>query len=70
MLIQNIDESREGGLGGTTMEEVSDLQKLYRESKQRFDSDDEFKRKAREAVTALQGGKPLYVEVSKDISQG
>ena len=66
MLIQHISESREGGLtgsGGTTVEEVADLQALYRASKQRFDEDEGFKKRAREAVTQLQGGNPSYVQV-------
>ena len=70
MLIQHIDESREGGLagqGGTTIEEVSDLQQLYRNSKKRFDVDAEFKRKARESVKELQSGNPLYVKVCRII---
>ncbi|KAL8448142.1 hypothetical protein Emed_003955 [Eimeria media] len=33
---------------------IGDLQKLYRAAKVRFDSDEEFKKKAREAVVALQ----------------
>ena len=67
MLIQNIAETREGGLtgnGGTTVEEVSDLQKLYRESKERFDQDQEFKTRARNSVTQLQGGNPEHVQVA------
>ena len=65
MLIQHIDESREGGLAGTTVEEVSDLQTLYRNSKKRFDEDGDFKQRAREAVKQLQGGNQLYVQASK-----
>lgn len=64
MLIQHIDESREGGLAGTTVEDVSNLQELYRSSKQRFDTDDTFKTKARESVRELQSGNTLYVEVT------
>ena len=63
MLIQHISESREGGLAGTTVEEVADLQALYRASKQRFDEDEGFKKRAREAVTELQRGNPSYVQV-------
>ena len=72
MLIQNIKESRENGLAGTTVEEVSNLQELYRHSKQRFDSDEAFKTRARESVKELQGGNPLYVEASfcRQTSQG
>lgn len=54
MLIQYMKE-REGGLGEGE-EAVADLMKLYRESKAKFDEDDAFKTRAREAVTRLQGG--------------
>ena len=63
MLIQNIAETREGGLAGTTVEDVADLQTLYRKSKERFDLDEEFKARARHSVTKLQGGNELYVQV-------
>ena len=64
MLIQYITETREGGLEGReAAEEVSDLQTLYRASKKRFDEDDDFKTRAREAVRELQGGNPAYVQV-------
>ena len=33
---------------------IGDLQKLYRAAKQKFDSDEGFKQKAREAVVKLQ----------------
>lgn len=65
MLIQHIDESREGGLaghGGTTVEEVSNLQELYRNSKKRFDDEPDFKTRARASVRELQSGNPLYVQ--------
>jgi len=63
MLIQHIAETRPGGLEGTTTEEVSDLQKLYKESKARFDADEEFKARARAAVTRLQSGDKEFEEV-------
>lgn len=63
MLIQHIAETRPGGLEGTTVEEVADLQKLYKESKARFDADEEFKGCAREAVTRLQSGDKQFEEV-------
>lgn len=63
MLIQHIEESREGGLAGTTTEEVADLQALYRAAKKRFDEEDDFKTRAREAVTQLQSGNPLHIQV-------
>jgi hypothetical protein len=39
------------------------LQVLYRAAKQRFDEEDDFKTRAREAVTELQGGRPEYLQV-------
>ncbi len=62
MLIEHISDTR-NGLTGTTTEEVSDLQKLYKESKARFDADDDFKARARAAVTRLQSGEQEYLEV-------
>ena len=64
MLIQHIAETRPGGLHGTTTEDVSDLQALYKASKQRFDAEEDFKARAREAVTRLQSGDPEFEEVS------
>lgn len=64
MLIQNIAETRPGGLQGTTTEDVSDLQALYKASKQRFDNEENFKARAREAVTRLQSGDTEFKEVS------
>ena len=61
MLIQNIAESRDGGLEAATDEDVGDLQVLYKASKKRFDADEDFKARAREAVTRLQGGEPAVV---------
>ena len=61
MLIQNIAELREGGLDAAVDEDVADLQALYKASKKRFDEDADFKTRAREAVTRLQGGEPAYV---------
>ena len=58
MLIQHIAESREGGLDAATDEDVSDLQALYKASKKRFDAEEDFKARARAAVTNLQGGDP------------
>lgn len=63
MLIQHIAETRPGGLQGTTTEDVSDLQTLYKASKQRFDAEPDFKARAREAVTRLQSGDAEFEEV-------
>jgi arginyl-tRNA synthetase len=62
MLIQHIAETRPGGLQGTTTEEVADLQALYKASKKRFDDEEDFKARAREAVTRLQSGDPEFLE--------
>jgi arginyl-tRNA synthetase len=58
MLIQYMAEKREGGLEATSEEDVADLQVLYRAAKARFDEEEDFKTRAREAVTRLQGGDP------------
>lgn len=62
MLIQYISEKRPEGLNAASDEDVSDLQILYRAAKQRFDEEEDFKVRSREAVTQLQSGKPEYVE--------
>jgi hypothetical protein len=51
-------ELRPEGLGaeGGKDEDVSDLMELYRTAKKRFDVEDDFKTRAREAVTRLQSG--------------
>ncbi|CAL8469338.1 g8879 [Coccomyxa elongata] len=69
MLIQHIAETRPGGLHGTTTEDVSDLQALYKASKQRFDAEEDFKARAREAVTRLQSGDPEFEETWKRICE-
>ncbi|XP_026193681.1 arginine--tRNA ligase, cytoplasmic [Cyclospora cayetanensis] len=46
---------------------IGDLQVLYRASKERFDRDEEFKAKAREAVVALQSGDPTALQLWKAI---
>ncbi|KAF8073007.1 Arginine--tRNA ligase [Scenedesmus sp. PABB004] len=56
MLIEHMAELRPGGLAESRDEDVADLQVLYRAAKKRFDEDDDFKGRAREAVTRLQSG--------------
>jgi len=56
MLIQYMAEKRPEGLNGTTDEDVADLQVLYRAAKERFDKEEDFKTRAREAVTRFQSG--------------
>ena len=53
MLIEHMSELRPEGLGeeGGREEDVSDLMALYRAAKQRFDEDEDFKTRSREAVT-------------------
>ena len=62
MLIEHIADKC-GGVTGTAMLEVSELQKLYKESKARFDKDKAFKARAQAAVTRLQSGESEYLEV-------
>ncbi|KAF5828098.1 tRNA synthetases class I (R)-domain-containing protein [Dunaliella salina] len=57
MLIQHMSELTPSADGGATGDEsISDLMELYRAAKKRFDEDEGFKQRAREAVTALQSG--------------
>ncbi|GIL58748.1 hypothetical protein Vafri_13730 [Volvox africanus] len=61
MLIEHMADARQarvaaGGEDKDMDEDVSDLQELYRAAKKRFDEEEEFKARAREAVTRLQGG--------------
>jgi arginyl-tRNA synthetase len=56
MLIQFITELRPEGLNAATDEDVADLQVLYKAAKKRFDEEEEFKTRSREAVTRLQSG--------------
>ncbi len=56
MLIQFITELRPEGLNAATDEDVADLQVLYKAAKKRFDDEEDFKTRSREAVTRLQSG--------------
>lgn len=58
MLIQFMAEKRPEGLNAATEEDVADLQVLYKAAKLRFDEEEDFKTRAREAVTRLQSGDP------------
>ncbi len=58
MLIQHMAETHAGGLEAVGDADVADLQALYKASKKRFDAEEDFKARAREAVTRLQGGDP------------
>lgn len=69
MLIEYMAEQRPGGLAEARDEDVSDLQVLYRASKARFDEDEEFKKRARDAVTRLQGGDELSVAAWRRICE-
>ncbi|EFJ40444.1 hypothetical protein VOLCADRAFT_108162 [Volvox carteri f. nagariensis] len=63
MLIEHMADARRlrvaaGGEDKDMDEDVADLQELYRAAKKRFDEEEEFKTRAREAVTRLQSGDP------------
>ena len=58
MLIQFMTEKRPEGLNAASDEDVADLQVLYKAAKVRFDEEQDFKGRAREAVTRLQSGDP------------
>ncbi|KXZ44683.1 hypothetical protein GPECTOR_63g12 [Gonium pectorale] len=64
MLIEHMADTRKarvaaGGEDKDADEDVADLQELYRAAKKRFDEEEEFKTRAREAVTRLQSGDPV-----------
>ncbi len=52
MLLTYLDET------GDDSDDLADLENFYRAAKQRFDADDDFKTRSREAVVGLQGGDP------------
>ena len=54
MLIQELNENFPDFL--TKTPDITDLESFYKNSKARFDSDEVFKKKARENVTKLQSG--------------
>lgn len=58
MLIQFMEEKRPGGLNAVQDEDVADLQVLYKAAKERFDKEEDFKLRSREAVTRFQAGDP------------
>ena len=56
MLLEHMSDERGGNLAAAAEEDVSDLMALYRAAKARFDADEDFKQRSREAVTRLQSG--------------
>eukprot|EP00210_Caulerpa_lentillifera_P005575 g5332.t1 len=64
MLIQLMMDRQQDGIKIEGVEEgsedIKDLQVLYRAAKQRFDEDEDFKTRARLAVTKLQSGEESY----------
>lgn len=62
MLIAYMQEEVPEVLEGKKKTDLSTLMHWYRESKQRFDQDEAFKTRARQAVVALQGGDPIALQ--------
>lgn len=56
MLIVHMKDVAPQALKGTQTTDLSQLVKWYRESKQRFDADNDFKRRSQQEVVALQSG--------------
>jgi arginyl-tRNA synthetase len=69
MLIAYIQEEDPLVFTGEKQVELSQLMHWYREAKQRFDKDPEFKRKAQLEVVALQGGNPNSLAAWKMICE-
>ncbi|MDR3081377.1 MAG: arginine--tRNA ligase [Streptomyces sp.] len=67
-LLENPGEAGAGGGAPASGEEaMSNLNHLYKASRARFDSDDEFKQLARRRVVALQSGDPATLELWQGI---
>lgn len=56
MLITHLQEACPEALEGSEAVDIGDLVAFYKQAKQRFDEDDEFKARSREAVVSLQSG--------------
>ncbi len=56
MLITHLKEACPDALEADSSVDIGDLVAFYKQAKQRFDSDDDFKTRSREAVVALQAG--------------
>lgn len=59
MLITHLKESDEGS--SEISSQLSDLEKFYRDAKERFDNDEEFATRARQSVVKLQSGEAEYI---------
>ncbi len=69
MLIVYMQEEVPEVLEGTVETDLPMLMQWYRSSKERFDSDEAFKGRARQAVVALQGGDPFALKAWEMICQ-
>ncbi len=58
MLITHLEEVCPGALEAGSALPIGDLVTFYKQAKQRFDEDGEFKQRSRQAVVALQSGDP------------
>jgi len=62
MLITHLTEVCPAALEADSAVDIGDLVAFYKQAKQRFDADDDFKTRSREAVVALQAGDPTAVK--------
>lgn len=62
MLITHLTEVCPAALEADSAVDIGDLVAFYKQAKQRFDADDDFKTRSRSAVVALQGGDPTAVK--------
>jgi arginyl-tRNA synthetase len=69
MLIAYIKENEKDALSKKEDTDLSVLMKWYKESKKRFDLDDEFKKKAQEEVVKLQSGEKEAIDIWKWICE-
>jgi arginyl-tRNA synthetase len=67
MLIQFLQETQPEIVSGDKTTDLEHLMDWYKQSKKRFDEDEEFKKKAQAQVVRLQGGDPGVLQVWKTI---
>lgn len=69
MLIAHMKETHPHVLTGEEQTDLTHLVQWYKESKQRFDSDPDFKKRSQLEVVALQGGEPQALKAWKMICE-
>ncbi|MGB5975106.1 MAG: arginine--tRNA ligase, partial [Nodosilinea sp.] len=69
MLITHLKEACPAALEADSSVEIGDLVTFYKQAKRRFDTDDDFKTRSREAVVDLQSGDPTATRAWKALCE-